>query len=172
MSKGTLPSSLACGSHDEMMEMFQRLYELDENPIFAIEAYKIAHVRLVTEGTPIPSWILDHLEQGFSKYLAARSSRSLDECLGVSRGRGKENAYSAAARMRNWYRLMVELKRLRTQGLSVEDAAAELEDRIKEAPVETDPEYQLENEPELYTAETIQSTYTHTWARILGDELE
>lgn len=123
----------------DRLEIRRAEYEETSNPVLVLKAFLMAR----EAGFDPPSWVLDALTVGFKSYLRPRRSpASLDDALGLSAIRGKQNALTELKRKRRNEVLALEVFALRElSNCSIAGAcatvAARLRKRMKNGPGNT-----------------------------------
>jgi hypothetical protein len=97
------------------------------NPFYAIEAFTTFH-RL---GLYPPLWVLNWLNGAFVAYLKSGGTENLQTLLGVTRRKGQTPIFKEAAAVSTESATMREIAGLTLLGISIQDAAFMVEQRLQ-----------------------------------------
>jgi hypothetical protein len=98
------------------------------NPVYAMEAFTTFH-RL---GLYPPLWVLNWLNDAFAAYLKSGGTESLQTLLGVTRRKGQTPIFKEAVAVSTEGATMQEIVGLTLLGISIEDAAFMVEQRLRD----------------------------------------
>ena len=110
------------------LELWYKKYKETSNPVYALEAYLVAH----KAGLYPPEWVLDWLESGLAKYSDGLGMEQLEKCLGFPKGRGQTPAYKSVHLEQRDGMVLLDVYRLRVLlGLSIDEAAKCVASQLK-----------------------------------------
>ena len=119
---------------DLQHDIYEGVYEATkENPLYAMEAFTTAHHL----GLYPPRWVLDWLNDAFSKYLASPDEEDLAKLLKAKRGKGKTPIKKETRRLQIETNAMNQILALNLRGIAIEKAAAMVEEQFEARGIDT-----------------------------------
>ena len=100
-----------------------------QNPLYAIEAF----VAFQHFGLYPPLWTLDWLNNAFVAYLKSNGAERLENLLGITRRKGQTPIFKEEAAVRAESAEMREIGGLTVLGISIDDAAFMVEQRLRKS---------------------------------------
>ncbi len=105
----------------------------NKNPIFALEAFILAHQADIYP----PLWVLDWLYDAFVSYVGSDCEKDLLTLLGINRGKGKSTLIGEARTLKAEVAAMQEMAILNSFGVSIADSAVMVSGRYEAADATT-----------------------------------
>ena len=118
---------------DMQHKIYEGIYEATkDNPLFAIEAFVVAHHLNLYP----PRWVLDWLYDAFAKYLASPNEEDLAKLLKAKRGKGKTPIKKETRKLQIETIAMNQILALNVRGIAIEKAAAIVEEQFEARGIE------------------------------------
>ncbi len=112
---------------DMQHKIYEGIYEATkDNPLFAIEAFVVAHHLNLYP----PRWVLEWLYDAFAKYLASPNEEDLAKLLKAKRGKGKTPIKKESRKLQIETIAMNQILALNFRGIAIEKAAAIVEEQL------------------------------------------
>jgi len=111
-------------------KIFQGIYQGSKrNPLYAMEAF----VTFQNFGLYPPLWTLDWLNEAFVAYMNSNGEKRLENLLGITRRKGQTPIFKEEAAVRAESAEMREIGGLTIFGISIDDAAFMVEQRLRKS---------------------------------------